>query len=151
MTSSRLPRTTGTRGAVPAAVEELRRIQDQKIERIRSAVDSVNAELSDSLDKEGRQELASVIGDIADDLRSLIQRKLDAGFYDGFEGTNAHLQERSARLISDYRRLLSELRNARHEASAGKPRKTQRQLTSWLGHFSDLVDRESVLVAELWK
>ena len=90
MTSSRLPRTTGTRGEVPAAVEELRRIQDQKIERIRSAVDSVNAELSDSLDKEGRQELASVIGDIADDLRSLIQRKLDAGFYDGFEGTNAH-------------------------------------------------------------
>lgn len=151
MTSSKLPRTTGVRGAVPAAVEEIRLIQDQKIERIRSAIDSVNAELSDSLDKEERLEIASVIGDIADDLRSLIQRKLDAGFYDGFEGTTVHLQERAAHLISDYRRLLSELRSARHEATAGKPRKTQRQLTSWLGHLSDLVDREAELITELWK
>ncbi|MFT5325198.1 MAG: hypothetical protein ACI8P0_003066 [Planctomycetaceae bacterium] len=149
MTTSELPKESD-RFSVPAAVEELCFLQDSKIERIRSAVDSVSTELSDALDREERLELASGIGDIAEELHNLIQRKLDAGFYDGFKGANRHSQERVAHLISDYRRLLSELRTARHETAAGKPRKAQRELTSWLGHFSDLVDRETSLIDELW-
>ncbi len=150
MSTSKPSKTTDGGVAVPAEVGEICLVQEHTIERIHSSVDSVRAELSDSLDREERLELASGIGDIAEELRSLIQRKLDAGFYDGFEGRTAHLRERVAHLISDYRRLLSELRSARHETSAGKPRKAQRQLASWLGHFSDLVSRETSLIDELW-
>jgi hypothetical protein len=136
--------------AVPAAVKELCLLQNQRCEHIRSSVDSIRLEIVGPNTRESRFELAAAIADVADELRSLVQRKLDAGFFDGSDGTASYLQERGAHLVSDYRRLLDALRTARHETAAGKPRKAHRQLTSWLRHFSDQVSRESDLTRQLW-
>lgn len=136
--------------SLPALVEELSLVHDKTCDHIRTTATSVESELSGPLDREDRLELAAAVADAADELKSLFDAKIDAGYFTGFEGTSERCQDRVAHLKSDYRRLLSELRSARHETLAGKPRKAQRELNSWLGHFKDLMDRETVLINELW-
>jgi hypothetical protein len=150
MTKATLPQNSLAGDTVPAAVEELCLMQDRNCERLRARVDSISSELSGDLDREERLELAAAIADVADELSVLVQQKVGAGYFDGFAGTTQHVQERVAHLQADYRRLLNELRTARHEVAAGKPRKARQQMASWLGHFNDLVGRESDLISELW-
>lgn len=145
-----LPKDLLANNAVPAAVEELCLKHDRSRSRIGSVVNTICSELVSGLDREERLELAVAIAEVADELRSLIQQKIDAGYFEGFAGTSHHLHERATHLLADYRRLLNELRTAQHETSAGKPRKSQRQLISWLRHFDDVSTRESELISELW-
>lgn len=150
MTSETLRDIGTARNSVPAAVKELCLEQDRSSNRISKSIDSISSELAGPIDREVRHELAAAIGDVADELRTLHNRQLAAGFFDGFENANTHLHERVAHLLADYRRLLNELRTAQHETATGKASKASRQLTSWVGHFSDLIERESKLVSELW-
>jgi hypothetical protein len=142
---------SSVREVAPARVQELRASQDRSCGRIRASLDSVCSELRAPLEREDRMELAAAVADTAADLRALIQQKDDAGYFEGSAGNSQHLRERVAHLRADLRRLLNELRAAQQEISTGKASKAVRQLTSWLGHFDDVVARESELISELWR
>lgn len=134
---------------VPSTVEELCLRHDEACDRIRSTTLSVDSELVGSLSREDRYELATAIHDIAEDLSELLEEKLAAGFFDGFE-ESARSGERLSHLQSDYRRLLSELRRIQNEIESGKPRKARRQLAAWTNQFGDVLNHEMDLVDELW-
>jgi hypothetical protein len=139
------------RDSVPLAVKKLRQMQDQSCERISSSIDAISSDLTGPLEREDRLELAAAITDVAAGLRSLIQQKIDAGYFDGVAESSQHSRDRAAHLLSDYRRLLNELRAAQQETANGRLRKACRQLDSWLGHFRDLAGRESEVISELWQ
>ena len=131
-------------------MQEICQLQKKASGKICDSIESISAELAGPIDREGRLELAATIADISDELRDIHQRKLDAEYFYGREGVSTHLQERGTHLQSDHRRLLNELRSAQQETVGGKARKAHRQLTTWLNHYSDLLDRETELVPELW-
>ena len=138
------------RNSIPAAVQELSLWQGKVRGKICDSIESISSELAGPIDREGRLELAATIADISEELRDIHEQKIDADYFHGREGISTHLQERGANLQSDHRRLLNELRSAQQETVGGKARKAHRQLTSWLNHYSDLLDRETELIPELW-
>lgn len=136
---------------LPAFVEELCLVHDKACDRIRTLATSVESELSEALDREDRLELAAAVADAAEQLKSLFDAKLDSGYFEGCEGTSERCQDRAAHLKSDYRRRLNGLREIEHEIASGKPRKAERQLNHWRSHFTDVLDRETEILNELWK
>jgi hypothetical protein len=145
--------TTSTRSlkpSLPAAVEELCLIHDETYGRIRSKSEAIESELARPLDHGERLELSGAVFDVVDDLCSLHEAKLAAGFFAGFGEPTERCRERVAHLKSDYRRLLNELRQIGHEIKSGKPRKALRQMSHWLTRFDDVVDHETALLNELW-
>lgn len=131
------------------AIEELRRQHDGSCMSIRRTIRSIESELAGPVRREDRLELASGVQDAAGELASLLRRKESARYFEGFDTASERGLDRLAHLKSDYRRLLNELRQAEHEIVSGKPRKTQRQLSHWLSHFEDVLDREADVVKSL--
>lgn len=136
--------------ALPPAIVELCLQHDETCEMIQSAVDGIEKELAGNVDRESRRELASAVHDVANQLAGLLDAKLEAGYFEGKDGTSIRCTERLAHLKADYRRLLNELRQADHEIATGKPPKARRQLSHWLSHFSDVCGRETDLIEEVW-
>lgn len=132
-------------------MEELCLKHDQSCDLIRSAALSIEKQLAGNLDREDRRELASAFWDVAGELEELFEVKQQAGFFDGPDGANVRDQERLAHLKSDYRRLLNELRQVEHETETGKLSKARRLLSHWMSRFSDVCDRETDVISEIWK
>lgn len=136
--------------ALPQPIVELCLLHDETCEMIQSAIDGIEKELAGDVDREARRELASAVHDVANQLAGLLDAKMEAGLFDGKDGTSIRCTERLAHLKADYRRLLNELRQADHEIATGKPPKARRQLSHWLSHFNDVCGRETDIIGEVW-
>lgn len=133
----------------PLTIDDLRLLHNEECESIRRNVSSIESELAGTLSRGERLELASGVKDAADELAGLYRKKEAAGYFEGFKAVSERCLDRLAHLKSDYRRLLNELLQAEHEITSGKLQKARRQLSHWLSHFGDVLDRESDVVREL--
>lgn len=142
--------SSGSSRSIPAAVEQLLLEHDETCDAMRVTTNAVISDLSQPVGREERHELASAIHDVAGELSALNETKREVGFYDGFGEQQTHRRERITHMQSEYRRLLNDLRRVQQEIATGKPPKARRQLTSWLSQLNDVLDREAVLIDELW-